>query len=109
MEDELWSELERIEDARALKEKFYAEHQLMREQLNMAGRFGLELQQSLEVSQRSEQQSYAQVIIENAAIFLIITVDRGRNLTYYYSFSRVVDIASGPTGREHDATVQSTP
>ncbi|KAF9193258.1 hypothetical protein BGZ51_003777 [Haplosporangium sp. Z 767] len=33
----------------------------MREQLNMAGRFGLELQQSLEVAQRSEQQSYAQI------------------------------------------------
>jgi hypothetical protein len=60
-EDELWAELERIKDARALREKFYAEHQLMREQLNMAGRFGLDLQQSLEQAQRAEQESYAQV------------------------------------------------
>ncbi|KAF9100310.1 hypothetical protein BGX29_006718 [Mortierella sp. GBA35] len=60
-EDELWAELERIKDARALREKFYAEHQLMREQLNMAGRFGLDLQQSLEQAQRAEQQSYAQI------------------------------------------------
>lgn len=34
----------------------------MREQLNMAGRFGLDLQQSLEQAQRAEQESYAQVI-----------------------------------------------
>ncbi|KAF9155595.1 hypothetical protein BG015_009253 [Linnemannia schmuckeri] len=60
-EDELWAELERIKDARALREKFYAEHQLMREQLNMAGRFGLDLQQSLEQAQRAEQESYAQL------------------------------------------------
>ncbi|KAG0320837.1 hypothetical protein BGZ97_012726 [Linnemannia gamsii] len=33
----------------------------MREQLNMAGRFGLDLQQSLEQAQRAEQESYAQL------------------------------------------------
>ncbi|KAG9325487.1 hypothetical protein KVV02_007518 [Mortierella alpina] len=60
-QDELWAELERIEDARALKQKFYDEHQLMKEQLHMAGRFGLELQQNLEHAQRAERQSFAQV------------------------------------------------
>ncbi|KAF9925807.1 hypothetical protein FBU30_004482 [Linnemannia zychae] len=60
-DDELWAELERIKDARALREKFYAEHQLMREQLNMAGRFGLDLQQSLEQAQRAEQEYYSQI------------------------------------------------
>ncbi|KAF9573358.1 hypothetical protein EC968_008628 [Mortierella alpina] len=60
-QDELWAELERIEDARALKQKFYDEHQLMKEQLHMAGRFGLELQQNLEHAQRAERQSLAQL------------------------------------------------
>ncbi|KAF9959974.1 hypothetical protein BGZ72_008303 [Mortierella alpina] len=60
-QDELWAELERIEDARALKQKFYDEHQLMKEQLHMAGRFGLELQQNLEHAQRAERQSFAQL------------------------------------------------
>ncbi|KAG0303872.1 hypothetical protein BGZ98_006185 [Dissophora globulifera] len=60
-EDDLRSELERIQDPGALKERFYAEHQLMMDQLNMAGRFGLELQQSLEQAQRAERQSYAQI------------------------------------------------
>ncbi|KAF9381473.1 hypothetical protein BGX21_002093, partial [Mortierella sp. AD011] len=43
-EDDLWTELERIQDPGVLREKFYAEHQLMMDQLNLAGRFGLELQ-----------------------------------------------------------------
>ncbi|KAI7829815.1 hypothetical protein BC939DRAFT_322437 [Gamsiella multidivaricata] len=60
-EDDIWSELERIQDPGLLKEKFYAEHQVMMEQLNLAGRFGLELQQSLEHAQRAERQSYAQI------------------------------------------------
>ncbi|KAI1320091.1 hypothetical protein EDD11_002063 [Mortierella claussenii] len=53
--------MDRIHDPNILKEKFYAEHQLMREQLNLAGQFGLELQQSLEHAQRAERQSYAQI------------------------------------------------
>ncbi|KAF8983887.1 hypothetical protein BGZ46_009344 [Entomortierella lignicola] len=60
-EDDLWVELERTQDPGILKEKFYAEHQLMREQLNLAGRFGLELQHSLEQAQRAERESYAQI------------------------------------------------
>ncbi|KAF9905374.1 hypothetical protein BX616_001034, partial [Lobosporangium transversale] len=52
--------MERIQDPGILKQKFYAEHQMMKEQLNLAGRFGLELQQSLEQAQRAERQSYAQ-------------------------------------------------
>ncbi|KAF9963803.1 hypothetical protein BGZ65_011259 [Modicella reniformis] len=50
-----------VQDPGTLKEKFFAEHQLMREQLNLAGLFGLELQQSLEMAQRAERQSYAQI------------------------------------------------
>ncbi|KAF9357160.1 hypothetical protein BGX26_004129 [Mortierella sp. AD094] len=60
-EEDLWTELERIQDPGVLKEKFYAEHQLMMDQLNLAGRFGLELQHSLEQAQRAERESYSQI------------------------------------------------
>jgi len=43
----------------------------MREQLNMAGRFGLDLQQSLEQAQLAEQQSYAQVAVPSQRRFSI--------------------------------------
>ncbi|KAG0004007.1 hypothetical protein BGZ79_010540 [Entomortierella chlamydospora] len=60
-EDDLWTELERIQDPGVLREKFYAEHQMMMDQLNLAGRFGLELQHSLEQAQRAERESYSQI------------------------------------------------
>ncbi|KAF9433481.1 hypothetical protein BGZ76_009403 [Entomortierella beljakovae] len=60
-EDDPWTEIDRIQDPRALKERFYAEQQLMRDQLNLAGQFGLELQHSLEQAQYAERQSYAQI------------------------------------------------
>ena len=60
-EDEIWAEFERIQDPRMLKEKFYEQHQHMRAQLDMAGRYGLGLQQDVEELQDAQVQSYAQV------------------------------------------------
>lgn len=47
-----------------LKEKFYEQHQHMRAQLDMAGRYGLSLQQDVEELQDAQVQSYAQVQIQ---------------------------------------------
>ncbi|GJJ69052.1 hypothetical protein EMPS_01398 [Entomortierella parvispora] len=60
-EDEIWAEFERIQDPMMLKEKFYEQHQHMRAQLDMAGRYGLSLQQDVEELQDAQVQSYAQI------------------------------------------------
>ncbi|KAF9114313.1 hypothetical protein BGX27_011214 [Mortierella sp. AM989] len=81
-EDDLWTELERIQDPGVMKEKFYAEHQLMREQLNLAGQFGLELQQSLEQAQRAERHSYSQIeALQNENLILQSRVHHSQALS----------------------------
>ncbi|KAG0245534.1 hypothetical protein BGX31_007327 [Mortierella sp. GBA43] len=81
-EEDLWTELDRIQDPGVLKQKFYAEHRLMREQLSLAGQFGLELQQSLEMAQRAERQSYAQLqALQDENVTLQARVQRSRELS----------------------------
>ncbi|KAG0056226.1 hypothetical protein BGZ83_005958 [Gryganskiella cystojenkinii] len=96
-EDEVWAELYRIQDPQTLKEKFYEQHQHMRAQLDLAGRFGLSLQQDVEQLQDAQVHSYAQ-----------IQSLQGENTFLKNRASHAMDLSSQLSGSEHEVQTLTT-